>query len=132
MESSTFAQFVEQERTRLTAERESLLAQRADIDTKIADLDREFEAISAYVSTKEGRSATQKQRRQAPARRGSKREELLKLIRQNPSGLKRGEILERMGLKGDKAGEMSISNALTALVKNNQVVRDAGSYRIAA
>jgi len=34
-----------------------------------------------------------------------------------------------MGLKGDKSGEMSVSNALTALTKNNQVQRDGGKYR---
>jgi hypothetical protein len=43
-------------------------------------------------------------------------------------GLTRGEILERMGLKGNKAGEMSVSNALTALTKSNQVRRDGRKY----
>jgi len=33
-----------------------------------------------------------------------------------------------MGLKGNKAGEMSVSNALTALTKGNQVRRDGGKY----
>jgi hypothetical protein len=33
-----------------------------------------------------------------------------------------------MGLKGDKAGEMSVSNALTALAKGNQVRREGGKY----
>jgi hypothetical protein len=37
----------------------------------------------------------------------------MQVIKDNPSGLTRGEILERMGLKGDKSGEMSVSNALT-------------------
>ena len=36
-----------------------------------------------------------------------------------------------MGLKGDKSGEMSVSNALTALTKSNQVHREGGKYRIA-
>jgi hypothetical protein len=46
-------------------------------------------------------------------------------------GLSRAEILERMNLKGDKAGEMSVSNALTALTKSNQVRRDGGKYHSA-
>jgi hypothetical protein len=46
----------------------------------------------------------------------------------NPDGLTRGEILEKMGLKGDKSGEMSISNALTALTKANQIFRRDGKY----
>jgi len=33
-----------------------------------------------------------------------------------------------MGLKGDKSGEMSISNALTALIKANQISRRDGKY----
>src|SRR4051812_44676366 len=68
--------------------------------------------------------------RQPRARRGSRREALLELIRQS-DGLSRGEILERMGLKGEKSGEMSVSNALGALIKSNQVHRDGGKYRIA-
>ena len=40
--------------------------------------------------------------------------------------LKAGLI--QMGLKGDKSGEMSVSNALTALTKNNQVRREGGKY----
>jgi hypothetical protein len=45
-----------------------------------------------------------------------------------PHGLTRGELLEKMGLKGNKSGEMSVSNALTALTKSNQVVRKDGKY----
>jgi hypothetical protein len=55
----------------------------------------------------------------------------MQVIKDNPSGLTRGEILDRMGLKGDKAGEMSVSNALTALTKANQVVRHDGRYVVA-
>jgi len=47
----------------------------------------------------------------------------MQVIKANPSGLTQGEILERMGLKGGKTGEMSVSNALTALTKANQVTR---------
>jgi hypothetical protein len=55
----------------------------------------------------------------------------LALIRENAGGLTRGEIIERMGLKGNKSGEMSVSNALTALTKGNQVSRRDGKYRTA-
>jgi hypothetical protein len=43
-------------------------------------------------------------------------------------GLTRGEILEKMGLKGNKAGEMSVSNALNCLTKANQVTRRDRKY----
>jgi hypothetical protein len=52
------------------------------------------------------------------------------VIRENPAGLWRGELLEKMGLKGDKQGEMSVSNALTALTKAGHVNRKKGKYRI--
>jgi hypothetical protein len=68
--------------------------------------------------------------RRASGRRGSKRDELLRVIREG-GGLTRGEILEKMGLKGNKSGEMSVSNALTALTKNNQVRRDGRAYHAA-
>jgi len=54
----------------------------------------------------------------------------MKVIREG-NGLTRGEILEKMGLKGNKTGEMSVSNALTALTKANQVRRDGGKYHAA-
>jgi hypothetical protein len=37
-----------------------------------------------------------------------------------------------MGLKGDKSSEMSVSNALTALAKSNQVRREGGKYHAAS
>ena len=55
----------------------------------------------------------------------------MQVIKDHPSGLTRGEILDRMGLKGDKSGEMSVSNALTALTKANQVTRRDGRYAAA-
>jgi hypothetical protein len=58
---------------------------------------------------------------------GARREELLNLIR-GGNGLSRGDILERMGLKGDKTGEGSVSNALNALTKRNQIRREGGKY----
>jgi tetratricopeptide (TPR) repeat protein len=63
----------------------------------------------------------------AARRRTSRREQLLNVIREG-NGLSRSEILERMGLKSDKSGEMSISNALAALTKTNQVRREGDKY----
>ena len=36
-----------------------------------------------------------------------------------------------LGVKGDKAGEMSVLNALTALTKANQIARREGKYHAA-
>lgn len=133
-----FADVMQRERERLHREREQVSNQQQDLEDKLAQIDRELEAIDAYEAAKTGKAKTGKRsapargavrgRRARAARRGSRREALLQVIRENPDGLKRGEILERMGLKGDKAGEMSVSNALTALTKSNQVSRHEGKY----
>ena len=126
-----FAEYIGRERDRLRAEREQISSQQEELQRRLDAVNREYAAIEVYETAKTGKNARQEPaRRQRQARRGSRREGLLELIRQS-NGLSRGDILEKMGLKGDKAGEMSVSNALTALTKNNQVFRDGGKYRAA-
>lgn len=124
MAEETFHEFIRRERERLNAERHAIFQQQQELDNKLADLDRELSAIEAYEGAKTGKAVVRATSR-APTRgrRGSRREELLNVVREH-HGLTRGEILEKLGLKGDKSGEMSISNALTALTKSNQLRRD--------
>src|SRR3954469_20441170 len=121
-----FAEYIARERDRLHAEREQIFTQQKELQRKLDSLNGEFQALDAYQAAKTGKPGggrrVQTQRR---APRGSRREGLLNLIRDG-NGLSRGEILERTDLKGDKAGEMSVSNALTALTKRNQVRREGG------
>src|SRR6202140_2177392 len=133
MADPTFADFITRDRERLHAEREQIFNQQQQLEGKLVDINRELAAIDAYEAAKTGKApATARQTRgpraRPQARRGSRRDALMQVIRSNPSGLSRGEILERMGLKGDKSGEMSVSNALTALTKANQVTRRDGRY----
>ena len=124
-----FSEYIARDRERLHAERETIVNQQKELQRKLDSINREFAAIEAYETAKTGKAARQGPAgRQTRARRGSRRQALLDVIRQS-DGLSRGEILERMGLKGDKSGEMSVSNALTALTKNNQVQREGGKYR---
>jgi hypothetical protein len=134
--ADTLSDFITRDRERLHAEREHVFNQQHELETKLTAINRELVAIDAYEAAKSGKAAVpvvRQSRGRAAQRtpRGSRREGLLTVIRDNPSGLTRGEILERMGLKGDKAGEMSVSNALTALTKVGQVNREGGKYRIA-
>ena len=136
-----FQEFIKSERTRLNGERKAIVAQQQELEKKLTGIDRELGAIGAYESARTARPAKNvaktprraagKRRAATGARRGSKRDALIKLITDNPAGLKRGEILEKMGLKGNKSGEMSVSNALTALTKGNQVTRRDGKYLVA-
>lgn len=136
MADETFELFVQRERARLHGEREAIFTQQHDLEDKLAAVNRELAAIDAYEAAKSGKApvATRRTvttRGSRRARRGSRREQLITLIRAH-HGLTRGEILEQMSLKGDKAGEMSVSNALTALTKANQIRRNEARKYVAA
>src|SRR3954465_14202387 len=129
-----FADVIRKERQILNREREQL-------QKRLAELEHELGAIDAYETATAKSASTQKARsRRAPARktkrnqpnaatrRGGKRDALLQVLRENPEGLRRSEILVRLGVKGNKSGETSVSNALTALTKTNQLARQDGKY----
>jgi hypothetical protein len=129
--AETFETFVAKERERLNKEREAIFTQQHELEAQLATINREFAAIEAYEAAKTGKPIPTRKAsgtRAAPSPRGSKRDGIMQVIKENPSGLTRGEILEKMGLKGDKSGEMSVSNALTALSKGNQITRQDGKY----
>ena len=124
-------------------ERQILNRERDELQKRLAEVERELAAIDAYetatgkaksASTQKARSRrapTKKTKRNQPkaaTRRGAKREALLQVLRENPEGLRRSEILVRLGVKGNKSGETSVSNALTALTKTNQLARQDGKY----
>jgi hypothetical protein len=104
-----FSEFISRERDRLRAEREQIFSQQKELQRKLEAVNREFAAIEVYETAKTGKAARQVSTGRQPRARRGRREALLEVIRQS-DGLSRGEILERMGLKGDKAGEMSVSN----------------------
>lgn len=131
MSDVNFADHIASERERLSQERDRLQGNRANIDAQLADLDREFAAIDAYEQAKTGKTAPVSNGA-TRARRGSRRESIINALSQSPGGLTRGELLTLHGVKGDKSGEMSVSNALTALVKAGQLVREGGKYCVPA
>lgn len=128
MSEQTFETFIASERERLHKERDTVFTLQHELEAKLASINNELRAIDAYEAAKSGKPAPATRQSRAPrARSGSKREQLLQVIKDG-HGLTRGEILEKMGLKGNKSGEMSVSNALTALTKGNQVARRGGKY----
>ena len=128
---------IEETQAFITKQREALLQQREAIFNQQQDLQRQLDGVNEMLrkfDTFEGKATAARSparaRRVATTRRGSKREELLRVIRES-DGLTRGQILEKMSLKGDKSGEMSVSNALTALTKSQQIIRREGKYTTA-
>src|SRR5437868_608011 len=125
MQGSVLAEteaFITRQREALLQQRQELLNQQQAIQQQLEELEEMLGRFDVF----EGKAARPRKqtgsRRASGSRRGSRRDELLNVIRAG-NGLTRGEILEKMGLKGNKAGEMSVSNALTALTKGNQVTR---------
>jgi|SRR5215213_6035875 len=130
MSDDNFSDYIARERERLSREREEISNQRRELDNRLAAIDREFQAIEAYQTAKTGKpGGGRRMQTQRRAQRGSRREALLTILREG-NGLSRGEILERMGLKGDRAGETSVSNALNALLKRNQLRREGHKYHL--
>jgi hypothetical protein len=133
MESTILAEteaFIARQREALLNQRQELLNQQQAVQEQLDRLDgmlTKFDVFEGKYANRRGTRKATARRASSRGRRGSKREELLQVIRDG-HGLTRGEILERMGLKGNKAGEMSVSNALTALTKGNQVRRDGRKY----
>jgi hypothetical protein len=130
MESTMLAEteaFIARQREALLNQREELLNQQRAVQEQLDQLDKMLTKFDVFEGKYANRGGASSRRAASTGRRGSRREELLKVIREG-NGLTRGEILERMGLKGNKAGEMSVSNALTALTKSNQLRRDGRKY----
>ncbi|HEY2528911.1 MAG TPA: hypothetical protein VGJ20_13360 [Xanthobacteraceae bacterium] len=144
MDDIRFADVMQRERERLNRERDEILNQQKDLENKLTEINRELAAVDAYVAAKAGQAATPSRQPRGPRKSGasdkqssaeprarpqagSRRETLLRVIAE-ANGLSRGEILQRMGLTGNKSAEKSVSNALTALTKNNQVSRREGKY----
>jgi hypothetical protein len=131
--AETFEAFMKRERARLQKARDKAVRRKSEIDQQLEALQRELTAISAYEKAKGGKPERTPKRgpRGARGRRGEKRQAILDLVKQHPEGLARGEILNLLGVKGDKSGEQSVSNALSALTKQNQLRRSEGRYIVA-
>lgn len=120
--------FIAKQREALLNQRQEILDQQRALQAQLDELDGMLERFDVF----EGKPAGEPQRRRRRSgRRGSRREELLKIIKQS-HGVTRGEILDKMGLKGNRSGEMSVSNALTALTKSKQVARRDRKYVVAS
>lgn len=122
-----FSAYMTSERQRINAEIDRLNGNIAEYMHQRGTLERELVAIDAYEAAKNGKTVASKANGARRARKGSRREEITSIVRET-GGLTRGELIERLGVKGDKSGEMSISNALTALTKANQLARENGKY----
>ena len=126
--ADTFAIYMDQERARINAEHDALIEQKVAIETQLKQLHRDMLAVDAYAAAKAGKMPVLRTRAtrtsNGTGRRGSRRTAVITAINENPQGLGRGELIQLLGVKGDKSGEMAVSNALTALTKNQTLARN--------
>lgn len=123
-----FAAMIDKERERLGKMREDALSRRSAIDTEIAAIDKELRAITAYESAK---SDSPRKGKGTGARRNSRQDGILSLLKAAPHGLGRRDLLDKLGLKGNKSGEQSISNALNNMKKAGRISSKDGKYLVA-
>jgi hypothetical protein len=125
---------IRNEGKRLRKARDKAVQKKRDIDQELEAIERELAAIEAYEKAKGVKPARAAKRGKAeqPAQRraprGAKRTAVIEVVSKHPDGLSRGEILNLMGVKGDKSSEQSVSNALSALTKQNQLGKKDGKY----
>lgn len=124
---------IDKERERLTKAREDAQSRKAEIDTELSEIDKELAALDAYQAVKDGKApattTTRKPRAQSTGtRRGGIREKVLDLIKTTTDGLNRADILDKLGMKGEKSAEQSVSNALSALKRTSKVGQKNGKY----
>ena len=125
-----FEDYVREEREKLTEQRKELMRQRDDLDRQLQEIEREFAAVEAYEKVKSGKATDSS----APGskRRTGIRQSVMEAVRRHPDGISRADLVEELGVKGDKSGEQSISNALSNLKKQGKVGLDQGRYTAVA
>ncbi len=122
-----FEKMIEAERERLTTALADCNERKAAIDAEIAGIQQEMKAVAAYEAAKTGKPVTAS----TGKRRTGIRDEVLAKVKAHPEGIARAPLLEEMGVKGDKSGEQSVSNALAALKKAGIITADDGVYTMA-
>jgi hypothetical protein len=135
--TSSFARLVAAERKRLQKLRDKVHARKTQIDRELADIERDLSAVGGFFAAggQSGRRALSGPASSGSgggrAGRGQRRRQVLDAIKAVADGATRGEIIEKLSAKGNKALERSISNVLAALFKSKAVKREDGRYRAA-
>ena len=124
------------ERGRRTKERDDIEAKMGELQSKLAEVDLKLAALNAYEKVLAGKlpvKATPRQRQGAKrVGRGEKQAQVLKLVEAAAEGLVRGDLIAKIGVKGNKSGEQSVSNALNALKKAGTIDSTDGKWHVVA
>lgn len=118
---SDFQTFINEERSRLTKKRDELTAQIADLQGVITGLDRELNAIGVYEKARTGKEPT------VTTARGSRREKVLAILKDNPK-IEPKDIIAKLGGTFHKGG---IHTLLSTLKKAGTITAQDGKYSLA-
>lgn len=69
------------------------------------------------------------QARSTSPRQSGIRQAIVDIVGDNPQGVTRGEIIERLSKGGDEPIGQTVSNALGALKKQGRIAADGGRYK---
>lgn len=124
--AANMQKFAEDEKANVAKEMAALDSEQEKLDAARRQLQLRLDAVEAYFNTLEGKVPTKK----SGSRRTGIKADLMKTLRPHPQGLTRAEILEKMGIKGDKSAEQSVSNALAQGKKKGEIEQDNdGKYK---
>lgn len=118
-----FASYIARERERLEEQRNFHMEAIAAYQKGLTNIDREFAAIEAYERAKTGKMPAAATVARQPRKQHRDLAERVVIALRQSDGLRRAHIIEAVGVKGDRSGEMSVSNALTRLQKAGHVSR---------
>ena len=125
MAQETFETFIARERDRLSKKREDILGRQRKLEEELDGIERELLAIDAYEAAKRGKLPG---RRRASggtrAPRGERKAKVLAALSNRKDGMTRGDVIEALGVKGDKSGEAGVSAALASLKKSGEIGYD--------
>ncbi len=92
---------------------------------KVEDALKELNALGFHYQLVDGTKATRTSKTRT--RRSGVRDSVLAEIKKHPGGISRADLLAAMGATDDKA-QQSISNAVAALKKNDEIISEQGHY----
>lgn len=113
----------------LEAQKQKLLADaKAEAVTKAEEAVAMLNELGFNYRLVEGGTVASAPRSPSGRRMGVK-DDVLATLKAHPEGMKRGQILEAMGAKGDTSFEGSITNALGGLKRDGSVILTDGIYK---
>lgn len=121
-----FQQQISKEKQRLRKQREDINKSIKSLEDQLKGIDAEVKAIQAYETARGGKVAVKTKRRRR--RKTSRRAEIVTIVQSSKNGVGRSGIIDKLGIKGDKSAEQSVSNALSAMKKAGELKHKDGLY----